>query len=183
MNRWSIRGRQGSNDGSVGFSERSVNAPPAVLTEECCSMIPVKSYPDMKANDNSIMYEMKGMEHKWRNQKIMTKKGKLETWKGLWMVRRMWDQKEEVAVQSLRQWTHKMRENEAMPEMVKALNGMKEEEELWYLLNMKEKERYVQGKGKNQITMMGVVTTLDTFDRHKVEILVDSGCTGSCINE
>ncbi len=24
---------------------------------------------------------------------------------------------------------------------------------------------------------------LDTFDRHKVEILVDSGCTGSCINE
>ncbi len=69
------------------------------------------------------------------------------------------------------------------PEMVRALNGMKEEDTLWYLLNMKWKERYVQGKGKNQITMTGVVTTLDTFDRHKAEILIDSGCTGLCINE
>ena len=107
---------------------------------------------------------MRGMEYKWRNQKITTKKGKLEMWKGPWMVRRMWDQKEEVAIQCLKQWTHKTRKDEATPETVKALNGMKEDDTLWYLLNMKWKEQYVQGKGKNQITMMGVVTMLDTFN-------------------
>src|SRR6266550_3748910 len=179
--RWSIGGRQSSDDGSIGFSEQSVKAPPAMLTEECCNPIPVKLYTNM--NNDSITYEMRGTEPKWRNQKITTKKGKLETWKGPWMVRRIWEQKEEVAVQCLRQWTHKTRENEATKETVKALNKMKEEAVLWYLLNMKRKERYVQGKGKNQITMTGVITTLDTFDRRNVEILVDSGCTESCINE
>ncbi len=136
-----------------------------------------------KSNDTGVMYEIRGTEHKWRDQKITTKKGKLETWKGPWMVRRIWEQKEEMAVQCLRQWTHKTRENKATKETVEALNKMKEEDALWYLLNMKMKERYIQGRGKNQITMTGVITTLDTFDRHKVEILVDSGCTGSCINE
>src|SRR6266550_6054855 len=134
--RRSIGGRQSSNDGSVGFSERSVNAPPVVLTEEHCSSIPVKLYLDTKRNDNSIMYKMREKESKWRNQKITTKKGKLEMWKGLWMVRRMWDQKEDVAVQCLKQWTHKTRKDEATPETVRALNGMKEEEALWYLLNL-----------------------------------------------
>ncbi len=179
--RWSVGGRQSSDDGSIGFSEWSVKAPPAMLTEERCNPIPVKICMNM--NNNTITYEMRGTEPKWRNQKITTKKGKLETWKGPWMVRRMWDQKEEVAVQCLKQWTHKMRKDEATPETVKALNEMKEEDALWYLLNLKWKEQYIQGKGKNQITMTGVVTMLNTFNRHKVEILVDSGCTGSCINK
>ena len=152
-----------------------------MLTEERYDPIPLVL--SRKNNDTGVTYEMRGTEHKWRNQKITTRKGKLETWKGPWMVRRMWEQNEETAVQCLRQWMHKTRENEATKETVEALNKMKEEDALWYLLNMKRKERYVQGKGKNQITMTGVITTLDTFDRRNVEILVDSGCTGSCINE
>ena len=123
------------------------------------------------------------MEHKWRNKKTTTKSDKLETWKGLWMVRRIWEQPEEVAVQSLKQWVHKTRKEEATAETVNALNGMTEENALWYLQNLKKRERYVRGKGKHQIMISGVVTTLDTFQRHKAEILVDSGCTGSCINE
>ncbi len=137
-------------------------APPVVLTEERYDLNPAVLC--RKSNDTGVTYEIRGMEHKWRDQKITTKKGRLETWKGPWMVRRIWEQKEEIAVQCLRQWTHKMRENEATVETVRALNKMKEEDVLWYLSNMKWKERYVQGKGKNQITMTGVVTTLDTFN-------------------
>ena len=113
---------------------------------------------------NKITYEMRGTEHKWRDTKITTKKGKPETWKGPWMVRRMWDQTEEIAVQSLKQWVHKTRSEEATMETVKVLNGMKEEEALWYLLNMKWKEQYVRGKGRNQITITGIITMLDTHD-------------------
>jgi len=105
MDRWSVGGGQGGYDGSVGFSEQSVDASPMMLTEECYDLnIDVLH---KKINDTGVEYEMREKEHKWRDQKIMTKKGKLETWKGPWMVRRMWEQKEEVAIQSLKQWTHK----------------------------------------------------------------------------
>ncbi len=51
----------------------------------------------------------------------------------------MWDQETEVAVSSLKQWVHKMREEEATAEVVKAVNGMTENNALWYLNNLKMK--------------------------------------------
>ena len=36
---------------------------------------------------------------------------------------------------------------------------------------------------KNQMDVSGVIITMDTLDCHLMKALVDSGCTGSCINE
>ena len=36
---------------------------------------------------------------------------------------------------------------------------------------------------KNQMGVSGVIITMDTLDCHLMKALVDSGCTGSCINE
>ena len=41
----------------------------------------------------------------------------------------------------------------------------------------------VKGMGKNQMDLKGTITTLDTYDTINVKMLVDSGCTGSCISE
>ena len=54
---------------------------------------------------------------------------------------------------------------------------------LWYIQNLREKPQQVRATGKNQMDISGVITTMDTLEHHSMKPLIDSGCTGLCINE
>ena len=121
------------------------------MVEECSSPPHDVLYKNSNLNIGEILYELRGHEHKWRNEPIRVTKKKLKTWQGLWMVRRMWDQETEVAVNSLKQWVHKTREEEVTAEVVGVVNGMTENDALWYLNNLKMKLRYIHTyKGKEK---------------------------------
>ena len=60
---------------------------------------------------------------------------------------------------------------------------MEESQALWYIQNLKTKPQQVWVTGKNQMDISGVVTTMDTLENFPMKVLIDSGCTGSCINE
>jgi hypothetical protein len=179
-NRESNGGREGRDSRFDGFSERPVTETPTTLVE---TYVPDSRVIDSNSEINDVQYEMREPEHKWRNKSIREKNGKLKTWQGPWMVRRMWDQEKKIAVESLKQWVHKTRTDEANEETVEAINKMTELNALWCLNQLKTKPRHIQGKGKNQMIIEGTVTTLDTNERNKINILIDSGCTGSCVNQ
>ena len=99
------------------------------------------------------------------------------------MVRRIADQETSIAMRDLKTYVRKDREEEITKETIKELNELKEEDALWYIKNLREKPRQVRGTGKNQMDIQGVMTTTDTHEKFTVKALIDSGCTGSCINE
>lgn len=99
------------------------------------------------------------------------------------MVRRIYDQDEKIAVRDLSIFAKKGRRPEVTKELVKTLNKKTEEQALWFIKNLHQKQKMVKGTGKNQMDLKGTITTLDTYDTINVKMLVDSGCTGSCISE
>ena len=80
-------------------------------------------------------------------------------------------------------FVRKDREGEITENMIKELNKLKEEDALWCIKNLREKPRQVRGTGKNQMDIQGMVTMTDTLETFTMKALIDSGCTGSCINE
>jgi hypothetical protein len=43
--------------------------------------------------------------------------------------------------------------------------------------------RQVRVSGKNQMDVIGMITTMDTLEQQPMKALLDSGCTGSCVNK
>ena len=66
---------------------------------------------------------------------------------------------------------------------IRELNTLSKTEALWYMQHLKTVPRQVRGKGKNQMDITGMVITMDTGEWISVKALLDSGCTGSCINK
>ena len=99
------------------------------------------------------------------------------------MVRRVHDQNVKVAIRDLKTYARKDRGIEIEEQTIKDINSLPERDALWYIRNLRDKPRQVRATGKNQMDVSGVVVTMDTLDRHSMKALIDSGCTGSCINE
>ena len=99
------------------------------------------------------------------------------------MVRRMQDQDITIAIRDLKTHIRKDQEIEIEEQTIKDINSLPEQDALWYIRNLKDKPRQVRATGKNQMDVSGVVITMDTLDRYSMKALIDSGCTGSCINE
>ena len=108
---------------------------------------------------------------------------KLKSWMSEWMVRRIQDQPSPVAMQDLKTFIRKDREEEIPEETIKELNELEEDQTLWYIQNLRTKPRQVRAMGKNQMDISGVVKTIDTLESFQMKALIDLGCTGSCINE
>ena len=99
------------------------------------------------------------------------------------MVRRIHDQDEKIAIRDLKTYARKDRRIEIEGQTIKDINSLPERDALWYIRNLRDKPRQVRTTGQNQMDVSGVVITMDTLDRHSMKALIDSGCTGSCINE
>ena len=99
------------------------------------------------------------------------------------MVRRIQDQPSPIAIRDLKTFIRKDREEEITEETIKELNGLEENQTLWYIQNLRTKPRQVRATGKNQMDVSGIVKMIDTLESFQMKALIDSGCTGSCINE
>jgi len=85
--------------------------------------------------------------------------GKWKSWTTEWMVRRIKDQREEIAVRDLTKFAKKGRRQEVTRELIKLLNQADERQTQWYIDNLHNAPRTIQAMGKNQIDLTGVVTT------------------------
>ena len=47
---------------------------------------------------------------------------------------------------------------------------------------LKEPRVFVRGTRGSKLTLKSTIMTLDTRSEHSTEVLLDSGCQGSCIN-
>ena len=88
-----------------------------------------------------------------------------------------------IAIKDLKTYARKDWEMEIGEHTIKDINSLPEQDALWYIWNLRDKPWQVRATGKNQMDVSGIVITMDTFDRHLMKALIDSGCTGSCINK
>lgn len=103
----------------------------------------------------------------------------------LWAARRLQEDKPESAIAILRNWTHNRRYKEATHEMVATLNAMEDDLVIQALCELKLPLYYVRSSGRRQQTLLPVTLHPMELPRREIPIhaLLDSGCTGSCIDE
>lgn len=99
-----------------------------------------------------------------------------------WVARRLDDNSPEMAIGVLRSWTHPNRVREASAENVERIKRMVDEAALEALLELAKPRRYVRGIKGQQLDLELTLGTLNDQRSFRVEALLDSGCTGSCID-
>ena len=85
-----------------------------------------------------INYELRNTVQKLRNPET-----KLKSWTNEWMVRRIQDQHPSIAMQDLKTFIRKDREEEITEETIRELNELEENQTLWYIQNLRTKLRQV----------------------------------------
>ena len=116
-------------------------------------------------------------------QSLRSPNAKLKSWTNEWMVRWMQDQETAVAIRDLKTYIRRDREIEIEEQTIKDINSLSEQDALWYIQNLRNKPQQVRVTGKNQMDVSGVIITMDMLSHHPIKALIDSGCTGSCINK
>ena len=103
----------------------------------------------------------------------------------LWAARRIQEDKPEMAIAILRNWVHNRRSREATHEMLATLNGMDDDTVVQALSELKQPYLYVRSAGRREQTLLPVVLHTRELPRRDIAVqaLLDSGCTGSCIDE
>ena len=104
----------------------------------------------------------------------------------LWAARRLKEDKlPESALAVLRCWTHNRRLREVTYELVDTLNDMNDEHVIQALYELAQPMHYVRSAGRKRQTTLSVVLQTMEFPRRSLPVnaLLDSGCTGSCIDE
>lgn len=89
----------------------------------------------------------------------------------------------EAAVKVLEGWVHAKRQADATLASAQYIASMSRDEATIYLSELKSRPRYIRGRKGNQIDVPMIVTTLDSSESFSVKALLDSGCTGSSIDQ
>ena len=82
----------------------------------------------------------------------------------------------------LRIWSPSSRRAELDEQLVQTINGLEGPRALLAVRSLKEPRRFIRRVGGQQLSLPVVLQRLDNGSAIKVQALVDSGCTGSCIN-
>ncbi|KAJ7756668.1 hypothetical protein B0H16DRAFT_1314906, partial [Mycena metata] len=98
-----------------------------------------------------------------------------------WTARQLRIVKPEVAIGVLDIWANGRRQSEVTMATVREPNDLDDEQVVEVLNELKRPKRYTRGPG-NQTNINAAAKTLDNQTRFKLSALLDSGCTGSCID-
>ena len=170
-----IRGQQKGDIASDGFCLRPVETSSELLVPDD---VQYTGCYDSSLNLPEINYEIQNQV-----QSLRSPNAKLKSWTNEWMVRWIQDQDMSIAIRDLKTYARKDREIEKEEQTIRDINSLLEQDALWYIHNLRKRPRQVRATGKNQMDVSGVIITMDTLDRHSMKALIDSGCTGSCINK
>ena len=99
-----------------------------------------------------------------------------------WVVKRLGQGPIAEALTVLRSQMVASRQNEISEELVQAINTLEKSEAVAAVRALVGPKRFIRGNGGNQLAVPLILSTLDTVRQVKAKALVDSGCTGSCIN-
>ncbi|KAF8679008.1 hypothetical protein AX14_004594 [Amanita brunnescens Koide BX004] len=80
-------------------------------------------------------------------------------------------------------YTKKGKRKELTEEVVQELRTMMMEDVIWYINLLHSEPKRVIATRKHQMDLKGSIQRTDTGKQIMVKALLDSGCTGSCINE
>ena len=96
-------------------------------------------------------------------------------------VRQLKIEKPFMIIRDLKLWVHESQKEEIIPELVKDLITMTPDEQKIYLSYLK-RPKIIRTTGKRQMDLPVTIHTMDTVESFTIKALLDSGCTGSCIN-
>ena len=100
-----------------------------------------------------------------------------------WVTRRLDDNSPEMARAVLANWVHPMRQKEVTEENVHRIRKLMDKVAVRALLELAEPQKYIRGYTEGrQLDLELTLGTLDDKRNFRVEALLDSGCTGSCID-
>ncbi|PFH45524.1 hypothetical protein AMATHDRAFT_104838, partial [Amanita thiersii Skay4041] len=105
-----------------------------------------------------------------------------------WVTRRIWSESKGEAVRTLQQYAHNKQTPEVTESLINELNMMSESEALMAIYELKQRPTtsltptVVRTLGNNQMDVRCIISTTDTLETFEVKALLDSGCTGSCVN-
>ena len=98
-----------------------------------------------------------------------------------WIIARLRDSPSR-AIPLLRIWSHNRRFREINSVTVRQLNDLPMDKAVQAVKELKEPRIFVRGSRGSKLTMQSTILTLDTREENTAEVLLDSGCEGSCID-
>ena len=100
-----------------------------------------------------------------------------------WVVRQVMTEAQDGKVKvHLRQWMNYKRHQEIDDELVNHLRTLNKEQLKEAIKELGGQKRYVRGSKGNQLAVPVILQTEDMVKQFTVTGLIDSGCTGSCID-
>ena len=99
-----------------------------------------------------------------------------------WVVRRIKEDKLTDALVQLRLWMPDRRRVEATEELVQLVASLDDDEALQAVYELRSRRRYVRGSKGRELKVPALLQTLDSLAQFQVTGLIDSGCTGSCVD-
>src|SRR5204862_1337345 len=86
------------------------------------------------------------------------------------------------AIPLLRNWSHSKRFREINTTTVGEINALSEDDALAAVMELKKPRVFVRGTRGSKLSLKANIRTLDTQEEHVADVLLDSGCEGSCID-
>ena len=155
--------------------------------KKCCTSNPVIFKDDSISStsfssnktiySNSLAESLKPVKPKTRRQDL------LEPFSNPWMVQRIREDSDSQVRPVLLSLIPEGRREEVTDELLEEIRRMGKEDAEVAVGMMREPIRFVKGGRGRQLTVPVTVTRLDNSSRIGTRALVDSGCTGSCINQ
>jgi hypothetical protein len=101
----------------------------------------------------------------------------------MWVAQRLAEAKEEQRIGILSSWVHTQRRAEVTQKTIEEINGLSDEDAVDALKELRLPKRYIRKQGQSQMDIPVHLQTLDSGSIFRLRALLDSGCTGSCIDK
>ena len=162
----SIQRGETRNDKGHGFSERLVDTSPDLLVASS----------SVFRSCNINQYDSDSEQMKRETDKIKARTPE-------WVLRRIKEQTINQVLADLTTYTKKGKRKELTEEVVQELREMTKEDAVWYINLLHLEPKRVIATGKHQMDLKGSIQRTDTSEQITIKALLDSSCTGSCIDE
>lgn len=100
-----------------------------------------------------------------------------------WILHRLRHDGPEEVHNTLRLWTHTTRRSEVDDTLVAAILSAEDDWALTVIRSLREPRRFVRKVGARQLMLPTILHRLDNGVTIQAKALIDSGCTGSCIDK
>lgn len=124
-----------------------------------------------------------GHTEKGNEKQAVKPKELLKPFTAPWVIRRIRDDELDNALTQLRIWMPEKRREEVDTDLVNNLRQLKDEEALTAMKMLRKPRMFIRGSKGLQLDIPVLLQAVDTLSSFKVQGLLDSGCTGSCIDK